>query len=226
MGKRYAPKFDGSEAQHNFYTGPPPVPGLYKGKIDSIALGVIKSGKPENVGQDRLSIMVSITEGKYAGARILTGLNLVPDGAANVNDFLASLTDGSEEAIKAVKQAFWKEKKMLVADETDDYGNYPVIRIGKYVFAKGVQTAFETRMRPDREGNDRADIRRWVTPLQLADEGDESDDLSDDDDTDIVDSDGDSEGDVVEADDSDSNEGEAVVADDDDDEDDPWSDDD
>jgi len=215
-GKRYTPKFDGSNEVRTQVPKPPP--GLYKGTVQSISLGVIKGGKEENVGQDRFSLMLEITDGKYAGARILHSLNMTKQGAPYVNDFLFSLTDGSDEEKATVIDDLWKKKRMLISESPDRWGNYPVIRIGKYIFSKGVTTHFETVDGTDNKGAERAEIKRFVLPL----DDDEAD--SEDEDASFEDDSEDDAGDAVEvAVDDDEGDSEAVEADADDD--DPWSDD-
>lgn len=176
----------------NYYDGPPPTPGLYQGKIKQLALATIASGP--NAGGQRLHLVVEITDGKFKGAGLVTSLNLTKQGAPYVNQFLRSLTDGTDGQYNAIREAFW-HVGYSVGDE-DQKGRLPILKIGKKTNPIGMSTAFVTKMRTGNDGVERADISRFVVPnpdeaKEDTDNSDELDldtfaDLNDDDDSEKV----------------------------------------
>lgn len=173
--------FDNTDTGGNWYDGPPPPDGLYKGKVKYLALGKIASG--ENKGGQRISVVVEISEGKYKGAGIGTGLNLTKQGEPYVNQFLRSLTDGSEEQWRGIREAFWRTG-YLVGDP-DKKGRLPIERIGKKTNPIGMSLSFVTKLRTRSDTNEvTADIARFVTPQKNDEiEDDSEDDLLSDSDT-------------------------------------------
>lgn len=175
MAKIMKPAVDGfndTSTGNSYYDGPPPTPGLYQGKIKQLALATIATGN--NAGGQRLHLVVEITEGKFKGAGLVTSLNLTQQGSPYVNQFLRSLTDGSDEQDKAIREAFW-HVGYAVGDE-DQKGRLPIIKIGKKFDPIGKPTAFVTRMRTGNDGVERADIARFVAPTVVEPQEDSDDD--------------------------------------------------
>lgn len=164
--------FNDTNTGGGYYDGPPPTPGLYQGKVKQLALATIATGV--NAGGQRLHLVVEITEGKFKGAGLVTSLNLTAQGAPYVNRFLRSLTDGSDEQDKGIREAFW-HVGYSVGDE-DQKGRLPILKIGKKFDPIGKSTAFVTRMRTGNDGVERADIARFVTPVVAEPEEDTSSD--------------------------------------------------
>ena len=164
MAKILKPNVDGfnqTDTGISYYDGPPPVPGVYQGKIKQLALATIATGA--NAGGQRLHLVVEITEGKYKGAGLVHSLNLTNQGAPYVNQFLRSLTDGSEAQYNAIREAFW-HVGYSVGDENQK-GRLPILKIGKKTDPIGMTTTFVTRMRPGNDGTERAVIARFVIPV-------------------------------------------------------------
>lgn len=161
MAKNVTFDFDGSDEEFDFYSGPPPVAGLYHGYVKDMSLGVI-SAETVNKGKKRINMTLVIDDGKYKGAPIYHNLNVTKDGAKFVNGFLDALTDGSPEHVKAARAAFWKGK-LIINEKPDQRGNHEVLRLGSKVIAKGdLKCWFMTKIAPDNNGVDRARIARFV----------------------------------------------------------------
>ena len=163
------PNFDGFNETNtgtDYYDGPPPTPGVYNGKIKQLALATIASGP--NAGGQRLHLVVEITEGKFKGAGLVTSLNLTPQGSPYVNQFLRSLTDGSDSQYTAIREAFWRTG--YTVGDADQKGRLPIVKIGKKTNPIGMSTSFVTRMRTGNDGVERADIARFAVPTHVAPE--------------------------------------------------------
>lgn len=177
--------FNATETGSNFYDGPPPPPGVYKGIVKQLSLAKIATGP--NAGGDRLHLVVEIADGKYKGAGLVHSLNLTQQGQPFVNQFLRSLTDGSEDQWVAIREAFW-HTGYLVADKPDQKSRLPILRIGKKTNPIGLTTSFVTRIRTvekgEYAGQERTDIARFVTPF--AGNGNDSDAAEVDDDLDTA----------------------------------------
>ena len=170
---RIKPAFDGTGAkpEGSFYDGPPPPPSTYRGTVKRMALAKIGSG--DNKGADRIALVVEISEGKYKGAGILHSLNLTQQGKGWVNQFLDSLTDGSDVQKNALQKMFW-QKGYDVEEKPGKLGQEFIV-IGKNFKPIGKNTAFVTKMGADNEGNPRAEIARFVTPVAEEPEIEEDD---------------------------------------------------
>jgi hypothetical protein len=111
-----------------------------------MTVGAIKS-QGDNHGKPRIAILLEIVGGAgaegvrdssytYYGAPIWDGLNIIKTQTPKVNAFLHALTDGSEEAKRAVETAFWppngpdakKEPRRDGAEEIHikAIGKYPI----------------------------------------------------------------------------------------------------
>lgn len=155
--------FDDTDTGASFYDGPPPPPGVYNGVIKQLALAKIATG--ESKGKKRLHLVVEITDGKFKGAGLVHSLNMTTQGNPFVNQFLRSLTDGSEEQWVGIRKAFWRTG-YTVDDQPDAKNRFPILKIGKKFNPIGKPLSFVTRMRPDNNGVQRADITRFVIPFQ------------------------------------------------------------
>ena len=108
------------------YKGELPKNGAYTGTLKRVTVGKIGSG--DDKGKNKLSILVEIDDEdypEYKGAPVWGNLNLTDQGVPYVNQFLESLTDGSDKAKADVKRAFWKTGP--IADDTKEH----ILRIGK-----------------------------------------------------------------------------------------------
>lgn len=167
MPKLMKPPTQGKGAETGIYDGPAPTPGLYKGKVVWMGLAKIKTG--DNAGNQRLSVLVQITEGKFKGASISTGFNF-GSGDGYINQFLHSLTNGSAEAKAKAESAFWDDG-YLVDDEKN--GVFPIVRIGKKMNPIGAPLTFKTKKRTRSDTEEEvADIDRFVSKRP---DGDDSD---------------------------------------------------
>lgn len=114
------------------YDGPPPDPGTYKAEI--VRMGLSKVQKGENEGADKWVVSVRITEGKFKGASILHNFVMLKQSAWSFNNFLKSMTDGSEKQKELIKTWYY-ERGFKVADEEQYKGLGRQIEfIGKPVF--------------------------------------------------------------------------------------------
>ena len=137
----------------DWYDGPPPPPGFYKGKVVKLLLTKVSSG--DRAGEQRIMVVCEISEGQYKGAGVIKWLQLTKQGSPWLNQFLHSLTDGSEEQKKAIRKAF-KEIGYEVGD-MDAKKRLPIVKIGKKTNPIGMETQFVTKMR-----DERAEISRFV----------------------------------------------------------------
>lgn len=172
------PSFDGYDEDDiggAYYNGPPPKPGNYQGRVKSFYLTKIES-EGENKGKTRLDLLIEITakgdgsETEFAGAGVFHSLNETEQGARFLNQFLRSITDGSEEEWKAVRKAWWRQEKQVGDTETiRGKKMVPVLRFGKWQpQEKQLTTTFVTRMGTykfgERKGEPMAEIAYFITP--------------------------------------------------------------
>jgi hypothetical protein len=163
MARIIKPGFDGSDYRTlPTYDGPPPVPGIYRGIIKRMGLAKIKTG--DNAGGDRITLILEVESGEYQGARIAHSLNLTKQGAPYINQFLESLTDGSEQQKTGIRQAFW-QTGYEVGPEDDGRMGKPFLRIGPSTNPIGMVCTFRTKRGTDLSGNPRAAVARFVVPL-------------------------------------------------------------
>ena len=108
------------------YKGELPPNGAYEGDLKVVKVGKIGSG--ENKGKHNLKITVVIDDPEYPeykGCPAFANLNLTDQGVPYVNQFLESLTDGSDKAKADIKRAFWKTGPIV--DDAKEH----ILRIGK-----------------------------------------------------------------------------------------------
>ena len=191
--------FDDLDTGANFYDGPPPKPGMYRGKVKQFHVAKITSETSENKGKDRIHLLVEIvskadgSKSEFAGAAVIHSLNETKQGAPFLNQFLLSLTDGSEEQSVAIRTAWWKKGKQ-VGDAVTVFGKQmePILQFGRWkpteqeLFCTFIVKE-RTIEQGERKGEKRAEIARFVVPVNTGD---------DDSDTGLDDSDSDSSGDT------------------------------
>lgn len=95
------------------WSGELPPTGAYSGKLKVVSLGQISQAakNPANRGKPKFNVGVELTgtpDGKYDGFMAWGSLNLIDSGIPYVNQFLHSLTDGSDKSITAVEKAFYE----------------------------------------------------------------------------------------------------------------------
>jgi hypothetical protein len=163
------------------YDGPVPPKGSYIARIKRMTVGAIKS-QGENHGKPRIAILLEIVGGSgadgvrdekypYFGAPIWDGLNMIKDPSLTsikkINGFLHALTDGSEEAKRAVETAFWPPngpdaKKEPRKDGTEEIH---IKGIGKYQIQSPAGehlVRIITKMEPDLAGEMRAAVNQYL----------------------------------------------------------------
>lgn len=161
----------------NYYDGPRPIPGPYKGVVKIMSASKIAAGK-KDAGAISFYVLCEISEGKFKGAGVSKWLQLTTQGRPWLHQFLHSLTDGSEEQMRAIRKAF-KEVGYAV-DPPDDKKRLPVVRIGKKTNPIGLSTQFMVRERTikggERDGEKVTEIGRFLVPFKDDDDDGGSDD--------------------------------------------------
>ena len=156
------PSFDGSTEDSGFYQGPPPPAGTYRGVVKKMGLAEIKSGA--NQGQNRIALLLEISDGKFKGAGVMHSLNLTSQSAWAVNQFLDALTDGSDRQRKGLRELFW-QKGFDVANEPDGKMGQQFISIGGKFKPIGKPVAFVTKI-DSYNDQPKAAIDRFVVPVE------------------------------------------------------------
>ena len=146
----------------DWYDGPQPTAGFYKGVVKKLLL------QKANNGELHLMALCEISEGKFKGAGVVKWLQLTEQGSPWLNQFLMSLTDGSPAQRKGICQAF--ADPGFAVDEKDDKGRLPIVRIGKKFNPIGKPTAFMVKVRViekgARTGESVSEISRFVIPKE------------------------------------------------------------
>jgi hypothetical protein len=156
------PSFDGKGMYSQFYDGPPPTPGPYRGVIKGMWLGKVASG--DNEGADKILIRTEINHGKYKGASLLTNLTLIKNSAWTINQFLHALTPAGTEKQKSVMEELFWDKGLKTSGEAEKLGD-PIVSIGGKFKPVGKEVGFITKM-DEYGGQTRAIIDRFVVPLE------------------------------------------------------------
>jgi hypothetical protein len=159
---RIKPGFDGKGTGGDGFDTRVPPPNTYKGKVKRMGLAKIGSG--DNVGKDRIALVLTITEGEYKGAGVLHSLNLLEDSSWSVNQFLHALTDGSERQKNAIEKLFW--------DQGYDVEPEPMGKLGQQFIGIGNGNKFKPIGKPvafivkadSYQGNPKAAIDRFLVP--------------------------------------------------------------
>lgn len=117
--------------ERQVWSGELPVNGTYEGILKILSIGSIsdKAKIAANRGKPKLQIgieLVNTNEGKYDGFIAWGSINLIESSLPFLNQFLRSLTDGSETQFTEVKKAFYETKPIV--DETRKH----VLKIGRW----------------------------------------------------------------------------------------------
>ena len=146
------------------WDGPIPPVGSYSGKLKLAKLGQIKPGSA-NAGKTRIMLMVELTdEGPYKGYPAFGGVNVIESGKQFVNQWLRSLTDGSEAQFTAIKKAFYRDGKGLRPNTDFDPDSGHIQRIGKWLLnsPNGSIPVKVTLRHRTWEGNTNAQVQSWL----------------------------------------------------------------
>lgn len=146
------------------WEGPLPPVGSYGGKLKMAKLGQIKAGSA-NAGKTLVQLLCEITdEGPYKGYPAFGNVNLIDSGLQFVNQWLRSLTDGSEAEFTAIKKAFYRDGKGLRPKTDFDVDTGHVKRIGKWTInsPKGEIPVKVTLRHRTWEGSTRAQVQTWL----------------------------------------------------------------
>lgn len=207
----------GAEPTGGIYTGDDPPKGAYKGILKMLTLKNNKNNDPMLNGLVEFRADKGDKKNtKYNGFGLWFNLNITDQGKGHVNQFLNSLSDGSEIGMRKIQNSFWNEgcltEKRLGPNVGDSAGN--VLRIGPLKVGSpegGLPISVLIRIGKDKrkghEGEEQVLVARWLVPKDLEDEEEEDeyeDEEVDDEDTDErSDGDGDDSEDNGEAEDSD-----------------------
>ena len=161
---------DGSneDAAEGFPTweGPIPPVGSYSAKLKVAKLMQIKPGSA-NAGKTRVMLMAEITdEGPYKGYPAFGGVNVIDSGLQFVNQWLRSLTDGSEPQFAAIKKAFYRDGKGLRPGTDYDEDTAHIKRVGKWLVNSPngsipVKVTLRHRVNPN-TGETGAQVQTWL----------------------------------------------------------------
>ena len=161
---------DGSneDAAEGFPTwdGPTPPVGSYGAKLKVAKLAQIKQGS-QNAGKTRIMLLAEITDpGPYKGYSAFGGVNVIDSGLQFVNQWLRSLTDGSEAQFTAIKKAFYRDGKGLRPGTDYDEDTAHIKRIGKWLINSPdgqipVKVTLQHRVNPN-TGDTQANVKTWL----------------------------------------------------------------
>lgn len=161
------------------YEGEVPPKGSYVVRIKRMTVSAIKA-QGVNHGKPRIAILLEVVGGSssqgvrdtnypYYGAPIWDGLNIIKDPTATgkINAFLHALTDGSDEAKRAVETAFWPPngpdaKKEARRDGTEELH---IKKIGKYPIespAGEFLVRIISKIEPDLQQQPRAAVNQYL----------------------------------------------------------------
>lgn len=115
------PKFDlginglsqGAAEGRSGYSGELPPTGAYEGVLKILSVDVISQESQSWAGRPKLRVGVELRNtpgGKYDGYLAWGNLNLIDPSIPYVNQFLLSMTDGSDEQFEKIKKAFYDTK--------------------------------------------------------------------------------------------------------------------
>jgi hypothetical protein len=159
------------------YEGEVPPKGSYVCRIKRMTVGAIKS-QGENHGKPRIAVLLEVVGGagadgvrdkdyEYFGAPIWDGLNIIKTQTPKVNAFLHALTDGSEEAKRAIETAFWPPngpdaKKEAKKDGSEEVhikaiGKYPIQSPNGEFLVRVI-----TKIEPDLQSQPRAAVNQYL----------------------------------------------------------------
>lgn len=141
------------------YKGELPPNGAYEGVLKVVKIGKIGSGNDK--GKSNLMLVVILKDEDYPefdGCPCFGNLNLTDQGVPYVNQFLESLTDGSDKAKADIKRAFWK-----VGPVVDDAKEH-ILKIGRTQVnsPKGEITVLIGTKVSTYNGNTSVKIQQWM----------------------------------------------------------------
>jgi hypothetical protein len=148
------------------WEGPLPPVGSYGARLKVAKLMQIKPGSA-NAGKTRIMLMAEITDdGPYKGYPAFGGVNVIDSGLQFVNQWLRSLTDGSEAQQTAIKKAFYRDKKGLRPGTDYDEDTAHIKRIGKWQINSPdgqipVKVTLRHRVNPN-TGETAAQVQTWL----------------------------------------------------------------
>jgi hypothetical protein len=160
------PSFDGKGMVSQFYDGPPPTPGPYRGKIDKMWAAKVQSG--DNEGADKIVLRITITSGKFKGASYLHNLTMVKNSAWTINQFLHALTPGGTKKQKDIMEELFWDVGMKLAPESEKLGTLevtPVVNIGGKFKPIDKELGFIVK-NDEYKGETRSIIDRFVIPME------------------------------------------------------------
>lgn len=157
------PNFDGKGMYSDFYDGPPPTPGPYRGEIKGMWASTVQSG--DNEGADKILVSVEINHGKFKGARLLTNLTLLKSSAWTINQFLHALTPAGTQKQKDIMEALFWDKGYKTDPDNDHKLGTPIVNIGGKFKPIGKEVGFITKF-DTYNGEKRAIVDRFVVPLE------------------------------------------------------------
>lgn len=162
---------DGVGEELKGYDGKPPTPGTYMGMLKRLEYTKTKGG--EKPGTPMLKAMVEIigpTSAKaFHGAGVWRNLVITDKTVGFINQFLNSLTDGSQGQIRKIQESFWNDG-VTVAE------NGHVLKIGPFKIASpdGTRPVIISVKNRTHDGETRAEINHWIKKTS-----DEADELTD-----------------------------------------------
>lgn len=154
------PPSDWSEEVSGFYDGPPPPAGTYTCEVTRMGLGKIQSG--ENEGKQKIVVAVQIKQGKYKGAGSVTGFPLLKQNAWSLNQFLMSMTDGSEKQKAGIRKVFWTKGFKCEDEAANEKLGRQIQFIGSSKFVPIGKTV-HCVLKPN---GDRTEIEKFLIPLE------------------------------------------------------------
>lgn len=198
------------------YEGEVPPKGSYIAKIKRITMSKIKS-EGENKGKPRLSVLLEIVGGRgsegaiddmeyeYYGAPVWDGVNIIKAQAGRANAFVHALTDGTDDAKRAVENKFWPPNMDVRAEKVEKRDGSTEIHIksiGPYKINSpngDILVRVVTSMGKDLQGNKRAEVSQYLpytgpavkkAPIPASEDEDEEEeildaDMDDDEDEDL-----------------------------------------
>ena len=115
------PKFDlgingsnqGAAEGRSGWSGEEPPTGAYEGVLKILSVDVISQDSQSWAGRPKLRVGVELRNtagGKYDGYLAWGNLNIIDPSIPYINQFLLSLTDGSDDQFEKIKKAFYDTK--------------------------------------------------------------------------------------------------------------------
>jgi len=151
----------------DWYDGPLPKPGFYTGPIKKVMLQKGTKGV-------RWMVLCEIGSGPFKGAGVVKWLQPEGQNIPWFNQWLHSMTDGSEAQMRGITKAF---AEIGYTVDKDDKDRIVLVKIGKNFNPIGKVIGFVVKQRTieqgDRAGEVVAEISRFAVPKGGADDEDE-----------------------------------------------------